>query len=78
MHDRKSVVKPTQKLRYLGFVLDSRELTVRVPEERADKIRKACEGLASKAKCTITELAQVIGQLVAVFPAVEWGPLFYR
>ena len=61
LHDKKSVVKPTQKLRYLGFVLDSRELTVRVPEERADKIRKACEGLASKAKCTIRELAQVIG-----------------
>ena len=49
-----------------------------MPEERADKITKACEGLASKAKCTIRELAQVIGQLVAAFPAVEWGPLYYR
>ena len=78
LHDKKSVVKPTQKLKYLGFVLDSRELTVRVPEERADKIRKPCEGLVSKAKCTIRELAQVIGQLVAAFPAVEWGPFYYR
>ena len=58
--------------------MDSRELTVRVPEERADKIRKPCEGLVSKAKCTIRELAQVIGQLVAAFPAVEWGPFYYR
>jgi hypothetical protein len=32
-----------------------------------------------KKKCfSIRELAQVIGLLVAAFPAVFWGPLFYR
>ena len=32
----------------------------------------------TKAKRTIRELAQVLRQLLAAFPAVQWRPLFYR
>ena len=32
----------------------------------------------NKNKFTIRELAQVIEQMVAAFPAVQWGPLYYR
>lgn len=78
VHDVKSVLVPTTKLRYLGFCLNSEEMIVTLPEERALKIKKACVGLRSKKRCTIRELAQVIGQLVAAFPAAQWGPLFYR
>ena len=38
----------------------------------------ACSELKRKHKITIREVAQVISQLVATFPAVLWGPLFYR
>ena len=63
-------------MRYLGFVLNSEDMTVALPEERKRKVMLACLGLKRKQKITIRELAQVIGQLVATFPVVLWGPLF--
>ena len=53
-------------------------MTVTLPDVRADTIFRACVGLKSKSIFTIRELAQVIGQLVAAFPAAQWGPPFYR
>lgn len=78
IHKEKSVLKPCKELRYLGFVLNSEDMTVTLPEERKQKVLLACSELKRKHKITIRELAQVIGQLVATFPAVLWGPLFYR
>ena len=78
IHKEKSVLKPCKELRYLGFVLNSEDMTVTLPEERKQKVLLACSELKRKHKITIRELAQVNGQLVATFPAVLWGPLFYR
>lgn len=78
IHTEKSVLKPCKKLRYLGFLLNSEDMTVTLPLERKQKVVLACSELKRKKRVTIRELAQVIGQLVATFPAVQWGPLFYR
>lgn len=78
VHSKKSVTEPKQKLKYLGFYLNSKDMTVTLTEERATKLKTACLGLKAKKKFTIRELAQLIGQMVAAFPAVEWGPLYYR
>ena len=74
--EEKSVLKPCKELRYLGFVLNSEDMTVALPEERKRKVMLACLELRRKQKITIREPAQVIGQSVATFPAVLWGPLF--
>lgn len=44
---------------------------------KTDQIKNACLSLKRKS-FTIRELAQVIGTLVAAFPAVRQGSLFYR
>lgn len=78
VHSKKSVLEPTRKLTYLGFCLDSEKMYVTLPDERVKKLRTSCLGLLKKKRFTVRELAQVIGQMVAAFPAVQWGPLYYR
>lgn len=47
VHPEKSVLSPRKGLKYLGFYLNSENMTVTLPEERVDKIKKACTGLLS-------------------------------
>lgn len=78
VHKEKSVFTPCKKVKYLGVWLNSETMRVTLPVERIEKIKTACLGLKMKRRFTIRELSQVIGQLVAAFSAVLWGPLFYR
>jgi hypothetical protein len=78
IHEEKSVLVPCQKVKFLGFWLDSMNMTVSLPQEKVQKITNACIRLKKKKCFSIRELAQVIGLLVAAFPAVFWGSLFYR
>ena len=74
----KSVQEPTQQLRMLGFILDSRSMTVRLTEEKVKNIRTLCQNLIDQRCFTLQTLAEVIGKLCASFPGVEFGPLHYR
>ena len=78
VHPVKSVLHPTQRITYLGFVLDSINMTVSLTPEKASKIKNACSTIVTKQLVTIQELAEVVGMIVASFPGVQYGPLFYR
>ena len=78
IHKEKSVFEPCKKLKYLGFWLNSEDMTVTLTEEKIEKVKNACQNLKSEPEFTIRKLAQVIGKLVSCFPAVQWGRLHYR
>ena len=78
VHPRKSVFEPTTKIQYLGVTIDSVTMKVNLTEERRTGLQTDCEKLAKKNRCTIRELAQVIGKIVASFPTVKFGPLHYH
>ena len=78
VHQEKSVLSPQKKLRCFGFCLNSADMTVTLPEEEAAKIKAACVQLKRQCNITIRELAEVRGQLVAVFHVVVLGPLYRR
>ena len=69
VHPEKSVLMPKQKIKYLGFLLDSKTMTVKLTSEKALKIRH---------KTTILNLAKIVGLMVASLPGVQYGKLFYR
>lgn len=69
---------PTQELEFLGFLLNSISMTIRLPPSKAAHVKSACETLLSKTKVTIRELAHVIGLLVSSLPGVQFGRLHYR
>ena len=78
VHDKKSVLEPTKELKYLGFILNSESMTVRLTPEKIQKGKAACSALIKKRRFTIRELSQIIGLIVSFFPGVLWGPLNYR
>jgi hypothetical protein len=78
VHPEKSVMAPSQKLNFLGFIVNSNDMTVYLPVERANSLKEAAKKLLLKQQPTIRELAKVIGKIVAVFPGSLYGPLHYR
>ena len=79
IHSDKSVFVPTQKITFLGFIIDSVKMTITLTEERKEKIYDNCSSLLQSNKdITVTELAQTIGTSVAAFTSVPLGQLFYR
>ena len=78
IHPSKSVLIPTQELEFLGFLLNSNSMTIRLPPRKATTVRQACENLLTQSNPTIREVAQVIGLLVSSLPGVQFGELHYR
>ena len=75
---KKSIVVPVQKLKFLGFLIDSVKMVVTMPVDKIDNTIQEWKVLLKKQEATIREVAKVIGILVSVFQAVEYGPLHYR
>ena len=53
-------------------------MIVSLTTTKAQKLKKACQKLLSQSHPTIRAVSEVIGILVASFPGVEMGPLYYR
>ena len=78
IHPTKSVLTPSHTLTFLGFILNSLEITVSPTQEKIQKTTGACSDLLNMVNPSIFEVAKVIGILVSNFPGVELGPLHYR
>ena len=74
----KSVLWPTQILTYLGFILNTLDMTVRPTKEKTEKIKKLITSCLLKKDFTIQSIAELVGKLVALFPGVTHAKLFYR
>ena len=57
IHPEKSVLKPTQKLTFLGFVLNSKTMTLTLTDAKKEKIIKLGEGIINRQYIAIKELA---------------------
>lgn len=77
VHQSKSVLTPSQKINYLGFELDSENMTVALTHKKIIKIQGLGTNLL-KDRCTIKDLASFIGNVVAAEPAVANAPLYYK
>ena len=78
VHTEKSVLLPTKQIVYLGFLLCSETMMVRLTIERADELLDCCSNLIRKSRCSIRQFAKMIGKMVEAEPGVEYAPLFYK
>lgn len=78
INSEKSVFYATQKLEFLGFILNSTEMTLTLTEHKVVKLTSVCSEFLKAKNKTIRDLSVLIGNLVASFPAVPYGQLFYR
>ena len=78
VHDKKSILIPTQEIVFVGFVLNSKEMTIRLPDEKNGKIIQLCHDIIGRPQVTIREFSKLIGKLVATEPGVEYAQLRYK
>ena len=69
---------PSKELEFLGSLLNSVSMTIRLPPGKAATVQQACENLLNQDNLTIREVARVIGLIASSFPEVQFGELHYR
>lgn len=78
IHPERAVLVPTRKVTFLGFILDSQFMRISLDTEKGDSLKAAAQALLLRKSPTIRKVAEVIGKMVASFPWVQKGPLYYR
>ena len=78
IHPEKSVFIPTQIITFLGFVLDSRTMTVYLTQQKQLKLKNVCLHIIKIQRPTIRLVAQLLGLMTSSFPGVMYGALYYR
>ena len=78
IHPDKSVRIPSQRLEFLGFILDSNAMTVTLTDKCKQKILDMCKVLLQQPCQTIKFIAALVGCFIAALPGVKYGAIFYR
>jgi len=74
----KSQLVPSQRVKYLGFLLCSATMTIILPEAKKERILKNCDSFLNTKTITLQSLSEFVGLLVSSLPAVEYGQLYTR
>ena len=74
----KSVFVPTQKLEFLGFVINTIDMILVLPDDKVKSIKSLCRTLLGQQLVSVRDLSQLIGKLTASIQAVFPAPLHYR
>jgi hypothetical protein len=82
LHGDKSVHKPTQRIKYLGFIIDSVTMCLSLPEDKVSRlkaaVKKALRELNKRRRLTVRIAAKTIGFVVSSIPATTYGKAHYR
>ena len=76
IHPEKSVLFPTQEIVFVGFLINSVTMMVRLTPEKVNDIIAYCVEVIKCKSITIRNLAKLIGKLVASEPTVQYTPLY--
>ena len=74
----KSVLHPTQRIEFLGIIIDSVEMTVFLPREKAELIFKRCQDILSMQEVSIKDQLTLLGTLSSTALAILPAPLYMR
>ncbi len=70
LHKDKSVREPTQRILFLGFIIDSTSMTLEIPFDKFTQIqalvKTALEVVDNQTFTTLRFLAKVVGKLISV------------
>lgn len=74
----KSVIKPVQRITFLGYIIDSVEFKVFLPVEKIEKILKFSRKIFFSKKIKIRDLFCLVGYYASSSCAILLAPIFYR
>lgn len=73
INEKKSCKVPAQICSFLGFVFNSRTMTLELSREKRQKIKDQVNLFKGKHKCKIEEFARLVGCLVSCCPAIQYS-----
>ena len=76
--DDMTVLKPCQRIQFLGFTNDSSSMMVSLSQEKLNKLIERASATLTHSKRSIQVVAEVIGLIVSSFPAIKLTRLHYR
>ena len=74
----KSKLIPSQKIEFLGMIIDSTTMTVSLTQDKKLNIKAMAYAILLESRTKIRDIARFIGKLTSSLIAVPLGKLFYR
>ena len=78
VHPEKSILKPVKEIEFLGFIINSLTMSVRLSASKSAKVQAACRKLLQSEHISIQDAADVVGLLLSSLSAVQYGESYYR
>lgn len=69
----KSVLKPSIRCKFLGFIFDSQKMIMELPTDKKVKIKNNVQHFITIHKCKLRDFARLIGLLVSACPAIQFS-----
>lgn len=73
---KKSSLELTKVIEFLGFMINSVDMTVSLSESKTESVRKTIRDILSKERVTIRDVSRVIGKIIATMPANRFARRF--
>ena len=70
IHPGKSVLIPTQKIEFLGFLIDSKNMKISLTNKKAEHLTLNIKKFLVNKSPNIKQLASIIGSVISIFHAV--------
>jgi Reverse transcriptase (RNA-dependent DNA polymerase)/DNA N-6-adenine-methyltransferase (Dam) len=74
----KSKLVPSHQVKYLGFLYNSMDMSISLPQEKIDKVIKLLKKFSALQECTIREFAEFLGTLCSICTAVRYGWVYTK
>ena len=76
INNKKSLLQPTQEIEFLGMIIDSVSMDLKLPGEKIKNIRQEAQKLFSLSSPSSHSLSQLVGQLNVTTPSLQMATLF--
>lgn len=74
----KSNLVPSTRCKYLGFIIDSKQYSLELPEDKRLRLIKFIKKFRLQKSCKIRDFSQLVGYLVASCPAIAYGWVYCK
>ena len=78
VHPEKSMTQPTQRVEFLGMIIDSTSMELQVLCPKIKKIRAEARNMLQASNISAREVSRLIGKMTSVTQAIPQASLFYR
>ena len=78
VHPEKWVFVPSKGIEYLGFMINSVNMAVRLTTKKKRKIFDLCQEVLVKEYVSIRLVSKLLGKFTSSFQAIKYGQLHYR